>query len=90
MISSAVGDGQRCGAIEIEIGRQLDDVVGRDRGAFACGVEIGVAHDAVAGLERVNSRADTFDHTGELAARREWKGRLGLILAGNDESIEKI
>src|SRR5262249_12610794 len=82
MVSRAIGDGQRRGAIEIEIGRQLDDVVGGDRRSFARGVKIGVAHDAVAGLECINSRADAFDHARELAARRERKGWLGLVLAG--------
>src|SRR5262245_41720891 len=90
MVSRAIGDGQRCSAIEIEIGRQPDDVVGGDRRAFARGVKIGVAHDAVAGLECINSRADAFDHARELAARREWKRRLGLVLAGDDERLETI
>src|SRR5262249_2412962 len=53
-------------------------------------VEIGVAHDAVAGLERGDARADALHHARELAARREWKRRLGLILAGDDERVEEI
>ncbi len=89
VISGAVSDGQRRGAIEVETGRQLDDVIGRDRGAFSRGVEIGVAHHAVAWLEPINARADAFDHARELAARREWERRFGLVLAGNDEGIEK-
>src|SRR5262249_37685403 len=60
------------------------------RRAFARRVEIGVAHDAVAGLERGDAGADTFHHARELAARREWKRRLGLVLAGDDQRVEEI
>jgi hypothetical protein len=59
-------------------------------GTLARGVEIGVAHDAVARLELGHARPDALDHAGELAAGRERKRRLGLVSAGNDQGIEKI
>ena len=90
MISGPVGDGQRRGALEIEIRGQLDNVVGRHRRALSRGVKIGVAHDAVAGLERADTSADAFDDAGELAARGKWKRRLGLVFAGHDQRVEKI
>ena len=34
--------------------------------------------------------ADALDHTGKLAPGRERKGRLGLVLAGNDQRVEEI
>ena len=61
-----------------------------DRDALARGVEIGVAHDAVAGLELGHARADALDHAGELAAGRERKRRLGLVFAGDDQGVEEI
>ena len=90
VIGGAVGDGQRGRALEVEVGGELDDLVGRDRRALARGVEIGVAHDPVAGCERGDAGADALDHAGELAARRERERRLGLVLAGDDQRVEEI
>ena len=90
VIGGAVGDGQRCGALEVEIGGDFDDLAGRNGRAFARRVEIGVAHDAVAGLELGNPRAYAFDHTGELATGRERKRRFGLVFAGDDQGVEEI
>ena len=68
----------------------FDDLVGRNGRAFARRVEIGVAHDAVAGLELGNPRAYAFDHAGELATGRERKRRFGLVFAGDDQGVEEI
>src|SRR5437899_139688 len=81
---------ERGGAIEVEIGGNFDDVVRRYRRAFTRGVEIGVAHDAVAAREGSDAGADALDHAGKLAAGRERKRRLGLILAGDDEGVEEV
>src|SRR4051794_19644637 len=61
VVGGAVGDGQRRRALEVEIGRELDDLARRDRGAFARRVEVGVAQDAVAGLELGNPGAYALD-----------------------------
>jgi len=90
MIGGAIDDGQCGGAIEVELGGDLHDVIRLHREALARGIEIGVAHDAVARRKGGNAGADAFDHAGELAPRRERKCRLGLVLAGDDQRIEEI
>ncbi len=90
VVAGSIGDGQCRRPVEIEVGGKLDDVIGDNRHAFGGGAEIGVAHDAVAGLERGHAGAYGFDRAGELAARRERERRLGLVFAGDDEGVEKI
>ena len=90
VVGGAVGDGQRRGALEVEISGELDDLARRDRRAFARRVEVGVAHDAVAGLELGNPGAHALDHARELAAGRERERRLGLVFPGDDQGVEEI
>src|SRR6516164_7946093 len=90
IIGGAIGDGQRSRAFEVELRRDFHQPVRRHRDAFSHCIEIGVAHDAVAGLELLHTRSDALDDAGELASRRKWKWRLGLVLAGNHERVEKI
>ena len=78
VIGGAVGDGQRGGAVEVEIGGDLDDLVGRDGRAFARRVEIGVAHDAVAGLRTSVTPAPTLSTTPANSPPGE-NGNGGLI-----------
>ncbi len=90
MIGGAVGDGQGGRAVEVEVGGDLGDLLGRDRGALARGVEVRIAEYPVAGLELGHARPDAFDHARELPARREREWRLGLVLAGDDQRIEEV
>src|SRR5579862_3811137 len=49
-----------------------------------------MTHDAVARRELGHARADTLDDAGEFRRRREWKRRLVLIFAGDDQRVEKV
>ena len=90
VVAGSVGDGQRGGAIEVELGGDLAERVGRDRDAFARRAEIGIAHHAVAGRQAGHAGADAFHHARKLASRRERERRLDLVFAGDHQRIEEI
>src|SRR5262249_13485139 len=90
VISRPVGDGEGSGAIEIKSRRDFHDLVRRHRRALARGIEIGVAHDAVAGCKTRNAGTDRLHGACKLPSRRERKRRLGLIFSSNDQSVEEI
>ena len=78
VVAGAVGDGERGGALEIEIGGDLDELVGRDGGALARRVEIGVAHDPVAGPRTSVTPAPTRSTTPANSPPGE-NGNGGLV-----------
>ena len=86
----AVGDGEAGGAVEIQAGRQRNELLGGERDLLARGAPADIADDAVAGRKPGDAGADAFDLAGEFGGGREREGRLVLVFAGDDQGVEEI
>jgi len=90
VIGGPVGDVEAGRAVEIEIGREPDELVDRHGGALSRRPEARVAQHPVAGRESGDAGAHAVDHAGKFAARRERQRRLGLIFSGDDQRVVEI
>jgi hypothetical protein len=90
MIRGPIGNGKSGGAVEVEMRRNFDELVGGHRCALACRIEIRITEDGITRLEAGYSRSDAFDHTGKFTAGRKWKRRLGLVLARDHQGVEEV
>jgi len=86
----AVGDGEAGRAVEVQAGRQCNELVGGKGDPLARGAPADIADDAVAGRKAGDAGSDAFDFAGELGAGREREGRLVLVLAGDDQRVEEV
>src|SRR5262245_63745209 len=90
MKGRAIRNADAGGAVEIELVRNLDQSVGADDDPLARSSVSHVADYPVACLECRNSCTQAFDSAGEFGGRRKRRGRLELVFAGDDQSIEKV
>ena len=76
--------------VEIEPGGNAHHLGRRQRDALARRAVARIGQHPVADLQRGDALAHALDHAGAFGGRRERERRLDLILAGDDQSVEKI
>src|SRR5262245_39365221 len=85
-----VSDADTGRAIEIERIRDFDKLVGTQRDTLTRRAIRHVAEHPIAGFERRHTGTKALDRSGELGGRREWRFRLELVFAGDDQRVEEV
>src|SRR6516162_1504372 len=86
----AISHRQASGAFEGELIGDFGQTLRGHRDNLARGAPAAIARDAIPGSEISDAAADALDNAGELRAGRKRKWRLVLVLAGDDQRVEKV
>jgi hypothetical protein len=78
------------GAVEVQAVGNLHHALRAEHDLFARRAEAAIAEHAVARFQPAHAGTDALDHAGEFGSRRERKGRLELVFAGDDQRVEEV